>query len=132
MPTPFFSMLTAFCRKKYTQFEPLIIHQKPPRNRRFSFVSPVSSFSAISRQRTFQGFDCLCIKYHLMNISMVFIRSTRSSMQSATNSTSTPFREKRYLTHSFTLYVCGCHFSYGLSSSSCLESKESFHALHSL
>ena len=37
-----------------------------------------------------------------------------------------------YMTHSFTLYVCGCHFSYGLSSSSCLESKESFHALHSL
>ena len=30
MPTPFFSTLTEFRRKMYTQFEPLIIHQKKP------------------------------------------------------------------------------------------------------
>ena len=30
MSTPFFSTLTALRRKKYTQFEPLIIHQKKP------------------------------------------------------------------------------------------------------
>ena len=47
MPTPFSSTLTEFRRKKYTQFEPLIIHQKPPRNRRFFFARNVD-FSTFS------------------------------------------------------------------------------------
>jgi hypothetical protein len=52
MPTPFFSMLTAFRRKKYTQFEPLIAHQTNPQPLANTGVADFS-FSKNTRFRRF-------------------------------------------------------------------------------
>ena len=64
MPTPFFSTLTAFRLKKYTQFEPLIIHQRKPLKyhcfKGFYFEYFEYEFPALSlKLQHFQGFSFL-------------------------------------------------------------------------
>ena len=68
MPTPFFSMLTAFRRKKHMPFEPLIIHQRKPLKyhcfKGFCFEYFEYEFSTLSlKLQHFQGFSFLGIFY---------------------------------------------------------------------
>ena len=115
MSTPFFSTLTAFRRKKYTQFEPLIIHQRKPLKyhcfKGFSFEYFEYEFPALSlKLQHFQGFS------FLGNFYPTFVLQAPSGDRALiTHVKHQCFQRFWILSFEYIEYFCTKHYKSGLS-----------------